>query len=246
MRVLGLESGTFRTRHRPGAPFFGLVGVLGGVWAKVGLSAQGLNGTGTGIRPPHSILPASSVGVSRDVNRSIILITGRTDVTSRRLSVHSGSASTREIVRSIDQRDVREPAESCRADACRTDRIPPRAIRGRLPSPPASRIAGVPRNDVLAARSCQPARRCMAEIRPPHASVSRIASIGSGGVGGDIWDRGQTIRNGIRSPSRTVNSATVVNPTPCVGTCDQRETASGPPTARSTPSMLRTHGTIEP
>ena len=59
-------------------------------------------------------------------------------------------------------------------------------------------------------------------------------------------DGNQVSTNPRRSPSATVNSATVVMSSPCVSTGDQRQSASGPATATSASSTRRTHGTMRP
>ena len=52
--------------------------------------------------------------------------------------------------------------------------------------------------------------------------------------------------NGTRSPAPTVNRATVLSPSPWVGTGVISRSTSGPPTASMPPSIARTHGTIAP
>jgi hypothetical protein len=81
---------------------------------------------------------------------------------------------------------------------------------------------------------------------PHQASVSSIARIGSIVRGEGMCEACQVSLNGTRSPSDTVNSATLLRFSPWTSTGVRSHTESGPAMACSAPSVRRTHGTIEP
>ena len=76
--------------------------------------------------------------------------------------------------------------------------------------------------------------------------MSPSAWLASSARGAGRCEGCQVSMNGTRSPSATVNSATVVQFSPRSGTGVRSQTVSGPATACSAPSMCRTQGTIEP
>ncbi len=79
-----------------------------------------------------------------------------------------------------------------------------------------------------------------------NASVFVSASSGSIGSGVGWLDGNQRRTNGTRSPAATENDPWVRRFRPSCSIGVRRRTASGPAIATSVPSIVRTHGTIEP